>query len=225
MPTFSQATLDFLWELYFNNNKAWFETNKHRCVQHVQAPMKALAQDTFQVVTATSNPHNLRVKVARIYKDARRVRGGDPYKNSLWFFIERPNDDSSSAPGFWFEINRESWSYGLGFWQATPLTMQKLRVRIDRDPQTLEKLLEDVYQHNLFVLSGEDYKRAKVNTHGKLPDWYNKKTLSLVCEQTNFDTVFGEGLAVVLANGYKQLMPLYTYLASLEHDPDPRIQA
>lgn len=223
MPQFSQATIDFLWELYFNNNKPWFEENKHRYTQHLQQPMKQLANDAYQLVTADSNPHNLRVKVARIYRDARRVRGGDPYKTDLWFFIEKPNDDSSTAPGFWFAIGRERWSYGLGFWQATPLCMQKLRVRIERDPATLEKLLKPINKEAMFTLSGEEYKRAKAPEHGKLADWYNKKNVSLVYESEDFTPVFAQDFASVLAVGYKQLMPLYDYLVSLEHDPDPRV--
>jgi len=39
---FSPRTIDFMWNIRFYNNKAWFNTRKAEYLQDFYAPMKAL---------------------------------------------------------------------------------------------------------------------------------------------------------------------------------------
>ena len=122
---FTPDTIEFMWNLRLNNNKPWFEANKHKFQQVFQHPMKALGQEVFERVTADYGAHGFIHKVSRIYKDARRVRDGKPYRCNLWFSIERSSEEWTSTPVFWFELSPESWSYGLGYYQAKAITMSK----------------------------------------------------------------------------------------------------
>jgi len=220
---FSSRTIDFMWELRFNNQKVWFEENKERFQQDFQAPMKALGREVFERITAEYPDHGLIHKVSRIYKDARRVRDGEPYRCNMWFSMERPSEEWTATPVFWFELFPEGWRYGLGYYQAKPITMAKLRARIDRDPKKFEQLIAPLDKQSEFALDGEEYKRKKEAPTEKTADWYNKKSLILLHAGQNGEEIFSRNLADRLVDGYRFLMPFYDYLITLDSDPDPGV--
>ncbi|MCL2592872.1 MAG: DUF2461 domain-containing protein [Defluviitaleaceae bacterium] len=205
-----------------NNNKAWFEANKDNFQQNFNNPMKALGKEVFEQITADYGNHGFVHKVSRIYKDARRVKGGDPYRCNLWFSIEKPSEEWTSVPVFWFELSPESWSYGLGYYQAKPLTMAKFRARIDKNPKAFEKLIASLEKQNEFILEGDEYKRKKDAPTLKTSEWYNRKSFSLIHRQPNSEELFSKELSARIINGYKSLMPFYEYFITLDKDPEPR---
>ena len=219
---FSQRTIDFMWNLRLNNEKAWFEANKESFLRDFQAPMKTLGQEVFERINADYGDFGFIHKLSRIYKDARRVRGGEPYRCNLWFSIERPSEEWTSTPVFWFELSPEEWSYGLGYYQAKPMTMAKFRARIDRDPKKFEKLVAPLEKQDEFVLDGPEYARKKEAPSPKTSEWYNRKSFSLIHTQRNGQELFSSDLADRIVGGYKFLMPFYGFFITLDSDPDPK---
>ncbi len=220
---FSPRTIDFMWNLRFNNRKAWFEEHKDEYRRDFLYPMKELGQEVFERVTGQYGDRGFIHKIARIYKDARRLRGDGPYRDHLWFSIERPSEEWTSTPVFWFELEPESWSYGLGYYQAKPLTMAKLRARIDKAPKQFERLIAPLEKQEEFVLEGLEYVRKKTAPTPKTAEWYNKKSFSLIHTQPNGMELFSPELADRLAGGFAFLMPLYDYFVTLDANPDPQI--
>ncbi|MDR1663417.1 MAG: DUF2461 domain-containing protein [Clostridiales bacterium] len=221
---FSPATLEFLWNLRFNNNKEWFEAHKDGFVRELQMPMKALGREVFERINADFGGRGFIHKVSRIYKDARRVKGGEPYRTNLWFSIERPSNadaDWTSTPVFWFELSHDNWSYGLGYYSARAETMAKLRTRMDKNPKAFEKLIAPLEKQHEFALNGAEYARKKAAPSEKTEAWYNKKTFSLIHEQAHSEELFSPELVNRLAAGYAFLMPLYDYFITLDSDPPP----
>ena len=218
---FSPRTIDFMWNLRLNNRKAWFEENKENFIQDFQNPMKALGREVFERIAADYSHHGFIHKVSRIYKDARRVRDGEPYRCNLWFSIEKPSEEWTSTPVFWFELTPETWRYGLGYYQAKPITMAKFRARIDRNPKKFEQLIAPLEKQDEFILDGDEYKRKKEAPSAKTSDWYNKKSFTLIHEQNNGEELFSPKFADRLVSGYRFLMPFYDYFITLDCDPDP----
>jgi len=219
---FSPQTIDFMWSLRLNNRKAWFEENKEAFRQDFQAPMKVLGRDIFEQISADYADYGFIHKLSRIYKDARRVRDGEPYRCNLWFSIEKPSEEWTSTPVFWFELSPERWHYGLGYYQAKSLTMAKFRARLDRNPKKFERLIAPLAKQSEFVLDGEEYKRKKeAPTPGTAP-WYNRKSLVLIHEQPNGEELYSPKLVDRIVEGYRFLMPFYDYFVSLDADPDPK---
>ena len=216
---FTQRTIDFMWNLRLNNEKAWFEAHKEDFRQDFQAPMKLLEMEVFERINADYEKHGFIHKLSRIYKDARRVKGGEPYRCNLWFSIEKPSEEWTSAPVFWFELAPDGWSYGMGYYQARPMTMAKLRARIDRDPKKYEKFIAPLDRQYEFVLDGEEYARKKEAPTPKTAAWYNMKSFSLIHQQDNSEELYSRELANRLVNGYKFLMPFYDYFITLDSDP------
>ncbi|MDL2215955.1 DUF2461 domain-containing protein [Ruminococcaceae bacterium OttesenSCG-928-N02] len=219
---FSMRTIDFMWDIRFNNRKDWFDAHKEEYKASFQQPMQALAQDVFSALEAKHPNKGFICKVSRIYKDARRLHGSGPYRDHLWFSVRKPTEEWSATPTFWFELGPEEWSFGLGYFMAKPATMEKFRARIDKDPKAFEKLVAPLEKQEVFELTGPEYVRVKVAPTPKTAKWYNKKYFSLTHKQKNSDALFSPSLVSELVQGFEMLMPMYDYLLTLDADPTPK---
>ena len=160
--------------------------------------------------------------MSRIYRDARRLFGRGPYKDHLWLSIHQPLEHPGSLPTFWFELEPEGYSYGMGFWEAPALTMAKLRARMDREPKPMEKLARRLNRQEVFALTGTDYKRPRPAPSKLLEPWYRKKNFVLSHEAAHEELLWGHGLADTLVEGFEFLLPYYEYILAVSGDPDPR---
>ena len=219
---FTHRTIDFMWELRLNNNRTWFAEHKEEFQREFQIPMKKLCQEVYEELEKTCGKRNFIHKVSRIYKDARRVRNGEPYRDHLWFCIEKPSEEWTSSPVFWFELGPDGWSYGLGYYQAKPMTMAKLRARIDKAPKKFEKLIEPFTKQKEFILEGSEYVRKKEAPTPKTAEWYNKKSFSLAHTNEISGELFSQEIKEKLVSGFTFLMPLYDYFVTLDADPEPK---
>ncbi len=220
---FTQETIDFMWNIRFNNEKTWFEAHKSEYINNFLTPMKELGRDIYDRLQDDINRRGLIHKVSRIYRDARRLHGRGPYKDNLWFSFERPGEVAVGGAGFWFELSPEGWSYGMGFYEAPSATMAKYRARIDNDTKAFEKLIAPLSKQDEFALDGPEYVRKKEAPSKKTAEWYNKKSFSLIHRQPNGDELFSPDLAERLSDGYKFLLPIYDFLASVTADSNPNI--
>ena len=220
---FSNAAVDFLWGIRFNNERPWFEAHKAEYLSHLYQPMKDLSREVYDAFQAKYAVPGLCCKVSRIYRDARRLHGRGPYKDHLWWSLERPGEEPfSTRPVFWFELTPDDWSYGLGYYAATPLTMAKFRARLDRDPRTFEALVRPLEKQSVFALTGERYKRPKGEpASARLAPWYNLKNFSLQSVHGLGEPLWSHDLVDLLLEGFGFLLPLYQYFASLDADPAP----
>lgn len=126
---FTDATVDFLWGIRFNNERPWFEAHKETYLSELYRPMKDLGAEIYDFLSEQRPEDPMVCRVSRIYRDARRLHGRGPYKDHLWFCVERPAEDWTTRPTFWFELGPDYWGYGMGCWMARPMDMAKLRSR------------------------------------------------------------------------------------------------
>ena len=219
---FPPSVVDFMCGIRFNNEKGWFEAHKEDYLTTLQRPMKALCGEVYERFTDRHPDLDLICKVSRIYRDARRLFGRGPYKDHLWLSIHRPEERPGASPSFWFELAPEEWSCGMGFWDAPPVTMAKLRARMDRDPKPLEKLTRTLNRQDFFTLDGPEYKRPGRAPSPLLQPWYGKRSFVLGHEEAHCELLWSHDLADRLVEGFTFLLPYYRYVLSLEGDPDPR---
>ncbi|MCI8304559.1 MAG: DUF2461 domain-containing protein [Lawsonibacter sp.] len=218
---YTQGTIDFLWSLRFNNDRGWFMAHKEEFLDLVDRPTRALAQQLTGEMTEAFPKLGLELKVSRIYRDARRLFGRGPYKDHLWFSLRRPGEHDGSIPCFWFEVAPDHYGYGMGCWEMPPVTLAKLRARIDRDPKPVEKLARAVKRRGEFQMDGREYKRPKGDPGPLLWSWYNCRQISFSCEQNCEGIFFTPDLAAQVLEGWKSLVPQYQFLCSLPGDPEP----
>lgn len=211
---YTKETLDFLWGIRFNNNRTWFEEHKEQYVRCLFQLTSELGHEVYDGMIKNYPKLNVELHVSRIYRDARRLHGREPYKDNLWFTL-RPNRDIwTQQPVFWFEITPEGWSYGVGCWSASPSMMAAMRREIDESPKRLEKLARRLNKQNIFQLQGTNYVRQKGNPSPLLTPWYNKKSISIGCDRP-FDTLLcSPELVNTLVEGFVFLEPYYQCLSS-----------
>ena len=219
---FTTRTSDFLWELAFHNERPWFLEHKEQFEQVLNRPLKALAADTAALMEQRFPSRGFKLHVSRIYRDARRLHGRGPYKDHLWFCVERPTEDWTTRPTFWFELGPDYWGYGMGCWMARPMDMAKLRSRIVRDPKPMEKLTKALRGQTEFTLGGDTYKRPKAGAPSELlAPWFQMKTISITHEEKLTEELFSRDVVDRIKTGYTFLLPYYDYFLTLPSDLEP----
>ena len=220
---FTDETVDFMWGIRFNNERGWFEARKEEYLTLVAGPMRELGEQVHAAVEEEFPKLGLNLHVSRIYRDARRLHGRGPYKDHLWFTLRRPKEEWVSQPAFYFELAPEYYSMGMGWYDATPLTMAKLRARIDRDPAAMEKLMRKLNRQKELVLETEDYKRPRAPAPSKLLEpWYRARSFTICHNDKLTDELFSRDIVERLRQDFTFLLPYYDYFVTLEGDPDPR---
>ncbi|MBQ9492671.1 MAG: DUF2461 domain-containing protein [Oscillibacter sp.] len=222
---FSQAAVDFMWGIRFNNNREWFQAHKPEYLTSFYQPMTELADELLEFLSGRRPDDALIRKVTRIYRDARRLFGRGPYKDHLWFTVERPagtEETRTGKPCFWFELTPEEWSYGLGYWMPKPVTMAKLRARIDRDPEPAERLTRRLNRSPEFTLSLEEYRRPRSEAPSKiLAPWYRAKSFAITHAEPLSEELYGRAIVEHLKTGCAFLLPYYDWLQAVDADPEP----
>ena len=182
--------------------------------------MRELGKEVFSALAEEYPKQDWRLHVCRIYRDARRLHGRGPYKEHLWFTIERPHERFESVPALYFELAPNCYSYGCGYWDAGAATMAKLRARIDNDPKPLERLARRLNKSK-FVLSGEEFKRPKGDAGKLLNPWYNRKNIAIGYDDNPEGVLFTPQLKDNVLDSFRFLMPYYQYLDTLAGDMEP----
>ena len=230
---FTDETVDFMWGIRFNNERAWFEAHKEIYLTHFYQPMRELGDELYDYIAAKRPDLGLIRKVTRIYRDVRRLHGRGPYKESLWFSIEQPSEEWTAHPTFWFELMPEGWTCGMGYYMPKPLTMAKLRARIDRDPAAMEKLMRKLNRQK--HTEGGDFRQAtyravrqglrSAQVRGEcvlLEPWYRARSFTICHNDKLTDELFSRDIVERLRQDFTFLLPYYDYFVTLEGDPDPR---
>ena len=212
---FTDATVDFLWGIRFNNERPWFEAHKETYLSELYRPMKDLGAEIYDFLSEQRPDDPMVCRVSRIYRDARRLHGQGPYKDHLWFCVRTGDQDWTGRPAFYFEIAPDYYSYGMGFWAASAATMTRYRQQIDRDPKTLEKLVRQFDRQQVFQLTGPDYVRSKGQVSDLLRPWYQKKSLTLAHEVPLDESLYSPAFAARVTEDLKTLLPFYRYFAAL----------
>jgi len=115
---FSQDTVQFLTDLHFNNDKAWFDANRPRYEEHwlaagrafVEAAGEALAQIAPDVVAEPKVNGSL----FRINRDTRFSNDKTPYKDHLDVWMWDGCARKEAATGFFLRVTPDDVGIGVG---------------------------------------------------------------------------------------------------------------
>lgn len=207
---FTPQTSAFLWELAFHNERPWFQAHKEQFEQLLNQPFKALAADTAELMAQRFPRRGFKLHVSRIYRDARRLFGRGPYKDRLWFSL-KSDEILLEGPMFWFEIGAADFSYGMGFYSATPAQMAAFRRKVDANPARFERLAKAVMKNTDFKVTGEEYARPKGRRSEVIDQWYNRKRIGVEVSRDFGGDLFSETLPGILVDCYEKLMPLFDF--------------
>ena len=218
---FTKQTSDFLWELAFNNERPWFQAHKELFEQVLNRPFKALAGETAELMEQRFPNRDFQLHISRIYRDARRLFGRGPYKDHLWFSL-KSDEISGEGPVFWFELGAAYYSYGMGFYGASPAQMAAFRRKVDANPARFERLAKAVERSGDFRITGEEYARPKGQHGGVIDRWYNRKRLGIEQSRDFGGAALEPGLPEILIDCFEKLMPMYDFFMEFYRDEPGR---
>lgn len=214
MTLYSEKTVEFLWELRFNNSRAWFQAHKEDYEALMLRPTRELADALYEHLREKYPNHDWKLHISRIYRDARRLHGRGPMNDHLWFTLWADWEESR-APAFWFSFFPEGWDCGMGVWSGRNWAMDRFRAQVRLDPAPAEALARRLAGQNVFVLGGERYRRRKMETTPLLQPWVDRKYIVLECRRDHGQTDLSDQLLGFVQDGYDWLIPFYEYFLTL----------
>ena len=152
--------LAFLTELSLNNNRTWFEANRHR-YEEAKGVLEAFFFDQFPALGLDRASHNPSFYFHRIYRDVRFSKGKPPYKTSLSAVFDAAG---KKAPGlgayFHIEPGNES-VVGGGLWMPEPAALKKFRLDMEDGPRAFLNIVgSPEFRAHLHLLDGEKLKKV-----------------------------------------------------------------
>jgi uncharacterized protein (TIGR02453 family) len=137
-PYFSRELFQFLVELKFNNERAWFNANKPRYEALVKKPLQRFIAEMDPRLQKL-NPAISRPAFFRIYRDTRFSKDKTPYKtHAAAQFRHRATADNVHAPGLYLHLEPGDCFVGGGIWMPEPEVTLAVRKRIaKKDPAWL----------------------------------------------------------------------------------------
>ena len=148
----------FFKELKANNERPWFEENKQRFKDSVQAPMSAfigVMAPRLKKITKNfvADPRPNGGSMFRIYRDVRFSRDKRPYKEHAACHFRHALAKDVHAPGFYMHFTDDEVFFGGGMWMPEPDALGKIRDAIVKKPaawkavkadKTFRKVFDDV---------------------------------------------------------------------------------
>ncbi len=146
--TFDKNLFTFLKQLKKNNNREWFQKNKHRYEDHVKDPLLDFICEVRAPLLKICD--NLKVdpksnggSLLRIYRDTRFSKEKIPYKTNAGLqFPFRPVNQGIHAPGFYLHLEPDASFAAAGSWHPDPIALHQIRTAIVKHPKKWEKVLK-----------------------------------------------------------------------------------
>ena len=166
MPTghFTPAFFEFLDELARNNNREWFQRNRHRYESHVRDPMLAFIADLAPHLRKLSryyvaDPRPSGGSMFRIYRNLRFSRDKTPYKTNVSAAIHHSSTRGWPSPAFYVSLAPSQIFGGVGIWHPDAETLRRIRDAIVTRPTPWKKAIGDRGFRRQFELMGESLSR------------------------------------------------------------------
>ena len=135
---FGPELFAFLRDLSENNDREWFNANKHRYENDLLEPALAFIED-FGLRLPAISPHLVADarrqggSLFRIYRDTRFAKDKSPYKTQAGIYFRHERSKETYSPGLYLHLEPRNVFAGGGIWHADPKTAHAVRTLIARD--------------------------------------------------------------------------------------------
>lgn len=210
--------LEILFEIRIKDSKEFYEDIKPEYRKYMLEPFqKLITQITpavleidplMQVTPAVGKT------ISKVRRDTRFSKDKTKYRDTMWFFLRRTGTSWLNAPGFWFEVTQQNFTYGTGAFCALPKVMNKYREIILKDPQKFLNLAKYMDSLENVQIIGESYKKDKPGTEKLPPElktWYNRKSLFFQVSSQDFDRLQTPDLADDIQSAFTAMAPFYHF--------------
>lgn len=226
MP-FSRETLDFLVENRLRDSRAWFGEHKAEYQKWVIQPLKEMVEALTPHMLAIDDQFVTQPRVdktiSRIWRDTRYTHDPSLYRDSMWIIFKRGRMHATEVPGIYFDLGPYGFSYGCGFYHASTGYMNTLRQMILRDDPAFKKAQAAYARQRIFAMEGECYKRPHYSDQpGEKALWLERRNIGFSKESRDFDLLYSDRLAQVVADDLAMLSPVYRFLLAAAQEENMR---
>ncbi|HEY3638659.1 MAG TPA: DUF2461 domain-containing protein [Rhizomicrobium sp.] len=216
----------FFRELKENNERAWFEANKQRFHDHVQAPMSAFIEAMAPKLAKisrhfTADPRPNGGSMFRIYRDVRFSKDKRPYKEHAACHFRHALGKDVHAPGFYMHFAPDEVFFGGGLWMPPPDALAKVREAIAAKPAVWKKLQENAaFRKHFDGVKGEGLTRPPRGfdpDHPFIEDIKRKSFYAMA--QGNQKLALSSALVGEVAGAFTALGPLMKFLCTAVEAP------
>lgn len=209
----------FFRELKAHNERAWFEDNKQRFRDSVQAPMssfiEAMAPELKKISKHfVADPRPNGGSMFRIYRDVRFARDKRPYKEHAACHFRHAFAKDAHAPGFYMHFAPDEVLFGGGSWMPPSDALSQIRSAIATKPATWVKLKQDkLFAKTFDGISGDALSRPPRGFeagHSQIEDLKKKSFFALKTADTKLTQqpkLVGE-----VASTFKAVSPLMKFI-------------
>lgn len=214
---FPQETPAFFAAIRYNNNREFFEENRHTYERVVREPLIALAEALAPAVHAIDPQLDTRPgrAVSRIFRDVRFRKDKAPYRDYMWIGYRRHGETREETCGFYFDISDTAANWGCGYYHTQQHYMRNLRERIADKPDEVLAVVGDPAFMASFEVMGESYTRQYRPPEGMptpLATLYRKKNVYAEHHVQALERLHSPALADEIIAGFETLAPFYALL-------------
>ncbi len=223
---FPMDVVDFLHELAQNNDRTWFEANKHRYSEGVIANVPAFVEalgSRLQTEISQGIIYDTRTNGAgsmmRIYRDTRFSKDKTPYKTNIAFaFWEGPRKKMEN-PSFGFQFGTFGAGLYGGLWQFEKNFLQAYREAVVDDVTGLQlvQAIERVRAAGNYTIGADLYKRLPRGYDEESPraQFLKYKGLHASSPQFDIEIVSKPELVDVCLEHCKNMAPIQQWLVHI----------
>jgi uncharacterized protein (TIGR02453 family) len=222
-PIYNRETLRFLRELKANNERPWFEANRHRYERHVLEPSLALIERMAPAIDKLSKhflaiPKRSAGSLMRVYRDARFTHDKSPYKTNIGIQFRHERGKDVHAPGFYLHIEPDGCFLGAGIWRPEPKPLHDIRARIVAEPKLWQKVVTNRRFREVFELSGEQLARPPRGFSAAAPHVEDLKRKDFIAiGNLEISDVLAADLPARVATRFRAATPLMAFLCGALH--------
>ena len=217
----------FFKELKAHNERAWFEANKQRYRDSVQAPMSQFIEAMAPRLAKVSkhfvaDPRTNGGSMFRIYRDVRFSKDKRPYKENAACHFRHALAKDVHAPGFYMHFSADEVYYGGGMYMPEPPALAKIRDAIVKKPAAWKAVKADKGFVKMYGTLGGDHAltrppRGYDPNHPLIED-IKKKSFFAMREST-VKAVQSAKFVDEVAEAFKAATPLMKFLCAAEGVP------
>ena len=161
---FGVETFRFLEELEQNNERPWFNENKHRYEESVLEPALDFIAAMNARLPAISDhfvaiPKRTGGSLMRVYRDTRFSKDKTPYKTNIGMQFRHERGKDVHAPGFYVHIQGETCFLAAGMWHPERNALEAIRTAIFEHSAKWKRVRDNRRFRGVFDLGGSSLKR------------------------------------------------------------------
>ncbi len=223
---FPKDFFSFFRELKTHNERPWFEANKQRFRDSVQAPMSdfiaAMAPKLAKISkNFTADPRPNGGSMFRIYRDVRFSKDKSPYKEHAACHFRHAAGKDVHAPGFYMHFAPGDVMFGGGMWMPPTDALAKVRDAIAKNPAAWKKVKTDkTFAKRFDGIDGDALTRPPRGydpTHPFIEDIKRKSFFAM--EEGDMKLASAPKLVDAVAETFKAASPLMKFLCKAQGVP------